>query len=107
MRNLVAKNDFNRAAVHLDRSKEPQVSVEEGLEEHYIEVNERPSGNTPEQIAWEEYKARCDQVRASGESSVLFDLQRMESALQEEHHTIPPGLTREEKRQFIISKASK
>lgn len=37
MRNLVAKNDFNRAAVHTDRSKRPQMSVGEGLLDYYAE----------------------------------------------------------------------
>jgi hypothetical protein len=37
MRNLVAKHDHNRAATHLDRSKEPQLSVDEGLLDYYAE----------------------------------------------------------------------
>lgn len=37
MRNLVAKHDRNRAATHLDRSKEPQLSVDEGLLDYYAE----------------------------------------------------------------------
>lgn len=37
MRNFVAKNDFNRAAVHPDRSKEPQKTVDEGLLDYYVE----------------------------------------------------------------------
>ncbi|URC22143.1 hypothetical protein CHUUTOTORO_00580 [Serratia phage vB_SmaM-ChuuTotoro] len=40
MRNLVAKNDFNRASVHADRSKEPQDSVEEGLLEYLAQTSE-------------------------------------------------------------------
>lgn len=37
MRNLVAKHDRNRAATHLDRSKEPQQTVDEGLLDYYAE----------------------------------------------------------------------
>lgn len=37
MRNLVAKNDHNRSATHLDRSKEPQLSVDEGLLDYFAE----------------------------------------------------------------------
>ncbi|UNA02900.1 hypothetical protein [Enterobacter phage vB_ExiM_F5M1E] len=37
MRNLVAKNDHNRAATHLDRSKEPLLTVDEGLLDYYAE----------------------------------------------------------------------
>ncbi len=37
MRNPVAKNDFNRAATHSDRSKRPQLTVDEGLLDYYAE----------------------------------------------------------------------
>lgn len=37
MRNPVARNDYNRAATHPDRSKRPQNSVEEGLLDYYAE----------------------------------------------------------------------
>lgn len=37
MRNPVAKNDFNRAATHPDRSKRPQLTVDEGLLDYYAE----------------------------------------------------------------------
>lgn len=37
MRNFVAKNDYNRAAVHPDRTKKPQVGVLEGLLDYYAE----------------------------------------------------------------------
>lgn len=37
MRNPVAKNDYNRAAVHPDRSKSPHLTVEEGLLDWYAE----------------------------------------------------------------------
>lgn len=37
MRNPVAKNDHNRSATHPDRSKEPQLSVDEGLLDYYAE----------------------------------------------------------------------
>lgn len=50
MRNLVAKHDRNRAATHLDRSKEPQLSVDEGLLDYYAE--------NAENVAQEEYE-RC------------------------------------------------
>lgn len=50
MRNLVAKHDRNRAATHLDRSKEPQQTVDEGLLDYYAE--------NAENVAQEEYD-RC------------------------------------------------
>lgn len=50
MRNPVAKHDHNRAATHPDRSKEPQLSVGEGLLDHYAE--------NAENVAQEEY-GRC------------------------------------------------
>lgn len=50
MRNLVAKHDRNRAATHLDRSKESQLSVDEGLLDYYAE--------NAENVAQEEY-GRC------------------------------------------------
>lgn len=37
MRNLVAKHDRNRAATHPDRSKRPQLTVDEGLLDYYAE----------------------------------------------------------------------
>lgn len=37
MRNPVARNDFNRAATHPDRSKRPQLTVDEGLLDYYAE----------------------------------------------------------------------
>ena len=37
MRNPVAKNDFNRAATHPDRSKRPPQTVDEGLLDYYAE----------------------------------------------------------------------
>ena len=37
MRNPVAKNDYNRAATHPDRSKRPQLTVNEGLLDYYAE----------------------------------------------------------------------
>jgi hypothetical protein len=40
MRNLVAKNDHNRASVHTDRSKEPQDYAEEGLLEYLAQTSE-------------------------------------------------------------------
>lgn len=40
MRNLVVKNDRNRAATHLDRSKEPQLTVGEGLLDYFAESAE-------------------------------------------------------------------
>lgn len=41
MRNPVAKNDHNRAATHLDRSKEPQNTVDEGLLDYFAENAEK------------------------------------------------------------------
>ena len=35
MRNLVAKNDFNRASVHQDKKKAWEPDEEEGLNEYY------------------------------------------------------------------------
>lgn len=40
MRNYVAKNDFNRASVHPDRSKEPQYTLEDGLGDYLEEMAE-------------------------------------------------------------------
>ncbi|URC22675.1 hypothetical protein KASHIRA_01010 [Serratia phage vB_SmaM-Kashira] len=55
MRNLVAKNDFNRAAVHTDRSKEPQDSGDEGLLEYLAQ--------TSENAAQEEYQRTVHQPK--------------------------------------------
>lgn len=38
--NPVAKHNQNRAATHLDRSKEPQTSVEEGLLDYFSKTSE-------------------------------------------------------------------
>lgn len=35
MRNFVAKHDFNRASTHVDRSKEPQLTIEDGLDDYH------------------------------------------------------------------------
>lgn len=45
---------------------------------------------------------------ASQEHSMnkVFNKQRMEKALNSKVHTVPEGLSREELRQFILSKAS-
>lgn len=48
MRNLVAKNDRNRAATHPDRSKRPQKTVDEGLLEYFSE--------NAENVAYREYQ---------------------------------------------------
>lgn len=37
MRNLVARNDFNRAATHPDLSKRPRLTVGEGLLDYFVE----------------------------------------------------------------------
>lgn len=48
MRNFVAKNDRNRAATHLDRSKEPQLTIDEGLLDYFAE--------NAENVAYSEYE---------------------------------------------------
>lgn len=54
MRNFVAKNDRNRAATHLDRSKEPQLSVDEGLLDYYAENAENVA-----QRVYDNKEVRC------------------------------------------------
>lgn len=34
MRNPVSRHDFNRASTHVDRSKEPQLTIEDGLDDY-------------------------------------------------------------------------
>jgi len=60
MRNPVAKHNHNRAAVHPDRSKMPQTSVEEGLLDYYAE--------NAHNVAQEVYKDTCDRVVLSRNS---------------------------------------
>lgn len=48
MRNPVARNDFNRAAAHPDRSKRPQKTVDEGLLDYFAE--------NAENVAYSEYE---------------------------------------------------
>lgn len=67
MRNYVAKNDFNRASVHTDQKKAWEPDVLDGLEEHFLEI-ENPKEDeeelTPEQmLAIAEYSRG---VKASG-----------------------------------------
>lgn len=61
MRNFVAKHDFNRASTHVDKSKEPQLTIEDGLND-YQEGQESL-----------DYKARCDEILLSrnGSQSVI------------------------------------
>lgn len=54
MRNLVAKNDHNLAATHLDRSKEPQLTVDEGLLDYYAENAENVA-----QRVYDNKEVRC------------------------------------------------
>lgn len=35
MRNPVSRHDFNRASTHVDRSKEPQLTIEDGLDDYH------------------------------------------------------------------------
>ncbi|QEG12349.1 hypothetical protein OMEGA_287 [Klebsiella phage vB_KaeM_KaOmega] len=48
MRNPVARNDYNRAATHPDRSKRPQKTVDEGLLDYFAE--------NAENVAYSEYE---------------------------------------------------
>ncbi|QYC52500.1 hypothetical protein [Salmonella phage SSBI34] len=59
MRNLVAKHNHNRPAIHPDRSKEPQNTIEEGLLDYFAE--------NAQDVAQEEYK------RASGFPTFSFE----------------------------------
>jgi len=57
VRNYVAKNDHNRASVHTDQKKAWEPDVLDGLEEHFLEINEPKVEEllTPEEIAIAEY----------------------------------------------------
>lgn len=61
MRNPVSRHDFNRASTHVDRSKEPQLTIEDGLDDYH-----------GEQAALD-YKDRCDEILLSrnGSESVI------------------------------------
>lgn len=48
MRNPVARNDYNRAVTHPDRSKRPQKTVDEGLLDYFAE--------NAENVAYSEYE---------------------------------------------------
>ncbi|AKI28560.1 hypothetical protein 18India_59 [Salmonella phage 18-India] len=58
MRNFVAKNDFNRSSVHIDQKKIVGLDVLDGLEEHFLEI-ENPKEDDeeldPSTIALAEY----------------------------------------------------
>lgn len=60
MRNLVAKHNHNRAAVHPDRSKKPQKTVDEGLLDYYAE--------NAQDVAQGVYKEACERVVLSRNS---------------------------------------
>ncbi|QXL90347.1 hypothetical protein [Salmonella phage NINP13076] len=66
MRNFVAKNDYNRASVHTDQKKAWEPDVLDGLEEHFLEI-ENPKEDDeeldPPTIALAEYSRG---VKASG-----------------------------------------
>lgn len=66
MRNYVAKNDFNRASVHTDQKKAWEPDVLDGLEEHYLEIDnpkDEEDDFDPCMIAVSEYSRG---VKASG-----------------------------------------
>lgn len=67
MRNYVAKHDHNRASVHTDQKKAWEPDVLDGLEEHFLEIDnpkEDEEELTPEQkLAVAEYSRG---VKASG-----------------------------------------
>lgn len=48
MRNLVAKNDFNRSAVHTDRKKDNAPDIDEEMEDYLLSLD-------PTYIAVSEY----------------------------------------------------
>lgn len=80
MRNLVAKNDFNRASVHPDRSKEPQDYVDEGLLEYLAQTSEND--------AQEEYRKGSYQP---GEVKLYICGEEIKSFSEEEiHATLNP-----------------
>ena len=56
MRNLVAKNDHNRASVHTDQKKAWEPDILDGLEEHYLEIEpQEEEVFDPQAIALAEY----------------------------------------------------
>lgn len=57
MRNVVAKNDFNRASVHEDKKKSWEPDILEGLEEHILEIQKAKDIQdvSPQEIALSEY----------------------------------------------------
>lgn len=60
MRNPVARNDYNRAATHPDRSKEPKLTVDEGLLDYYAE--------NAHSVAQEVYEDACSRVAGTSEN---------------------------------------
>lgn len=54
MRNPVARNDYNRAATHPDRSKRPQKTVDDGLLDYYAENAENVA-----QRVYDNKEVRC------------------------------------------------
>lgn len=54
MRNPVARNDYNRAATHPDRSKQPQKTVDEGLLDYFAENAENVA-----QRVYDNREVRC------------------------------------------------
>ena len=57
MRNFVAKNDFNRSPVHPDLKKAWEPDIDEGLDEHYDDLEEEEDEDfDPQKIAISEYE---------------------------------------------------
>lgn len=63
MRNPVAKNDFNRAAIHPDKKKDDAPKIQEGLDELYQEKD-------PEYIAFNEYTERVKATKIFSHQSI-------------------------------------
>ncbi|ADP02488.1 hypothetical protein GECvBMG_gp100c [Salmonella phage GEC_vB_MG] len=66
MRNPVSRHDFNRASVHTDQKKAWEPDILDGLEEHFLEIDnpkEDEEELDPKTLALAEYRRG---VKASG-----------------------------------------
>lgn len=64
MRNYVAKHDHNRASVHTDQKKAWEPDIDEGLDDHFDNLEDEEEDDLdPRKIAISEYERG---VKASG-----------------------------------------